>query len=104
MIYELRQYSIKYGGDYLSLFKEYVVPHLEECGFKLLGAWMTYIGSGVRSDFFWLLQWEGLAQREAANDKLRAQPWYGEFGKLGAPHIAANQIRFLEPVDFSPLA
>jgi hypothetical protein len=105
VIYELRHYSVKYGeqDEYFENFKEYIVPHLAESGFKLIGAWMTYIGEGVRSEFMWILEWTDLAEREACNGKLHSYPWWDEFAEKGASHISDAQISFMAPLDFSPL-
>jgi hypothetical protein len=106
MIYEMRHYLIKYGeaDDYLNLFREHIVPHLEECGFRLVGAWMTTVGADAgRSDIRYLLQWDGLGHREEANNKIREQPWYPDFAKRGAPHIRYADNRIMEPLDWSPL-
>jgi hypothetical protein len=105
VIYELRHYSAKYGeqDEYFDHFKKYIVPNLEEAGFKLIGAWMTIIGQGVRSEFMWLLEWEDLAQREEANNRLHAYDWWPDFAPKGASHIYDAQISFMLPYDFSPL-
>lgn len=104
MIHELRRYSMKYGETktYLDNFRKFVVPNLAETDHKLVGAWTTLIGPGVRADFHYLLQWESLAEREVADKKLHDASWYPEFSK-GAQHLSGAQIVILEPVDFSPL-
>jgi hypothetical protein len=106
MIYELRHYLIKRHevDEYIGVFRKYIVPNLELCGFRLIGAWATSVGLNAgRADIRYLLQWDSLAQRELCNNKLLGQSWYPEFAKVAAPHITYAQSRIMEPLDWSPL-
>jgi hypothetical protein len=106
MLYEMRHYLIKFGerDEYVAGFRKHIVPNLESCGFRLIGAWATHVGADAgQADLRYLLQWDDLAHRERSQNMMREQPWYPAFAAAGAPHIRYAEIRIMEPLDWSPL-
>jgi hypothetical protein len=104
MVYELRKYALRYSHqrDYLDTYANVVAPRLDECGHRLIGAWMTYIGTGVRSDVHMLLQWVSVEAQVDASRSLREQQWYPELARAEAAHVSAIDTTFLELFAFSP--
>jgi hypothetical protein len=88
---------------YLDLFEELALPHLEEAGFRILGAWVTSIGRGQRSDLRWLCQWENLAEQEKCNNSYHRMPFFEDWAKKAAPHLTSAENIFMEPTTFSAL-
>ena len=105
MIYEMHTYQMNLSGraEFLRIFHESLVPLLPRLGFKLLGAWVTYIGAHSSVEFIWLLEFQDLAHREHAFNTLHADQEFQAFAEKLRSHLSDVDVRILEPVDFSPM-
>ncbi len=104
MIHELRIYTCLPGQrDTVVTVHEKVLPIYTRNGIKVVGFWTTLIGRA--ETFYYMLEYESLADRDAKRAKLLQDP---ELKKMMEEHAAEPHIQFqdntiLQPTPYSPL-
>jgi hypothetical protein len=105
MIYELRVYHCVPGRlpDLLKRFDTITLPLWEKHGIRQAGFWTVLVGES-NQDFYYLLKWESLAEREQKFGKFGADPeWLkarAETEKNG-PIVASITNNLMAPTSFS---
>ena len=105
MIHEMRIYQMTMLGkeEVLQIFRDTMVHLMPRHEFKLVGSWVTAIGPHASVDFIWLLEWQDMGQRERAFENLRKDPEFISAAEKLRPYLVDNNIRILNPTDFSPM-
>lgn len=107
MIYELRTYHAVPGRlpDLVKRFETTTLKLFEKHGIRAVGFWTTYIGAST-NDFYYMLEWTDLAERQARWDAFSIDP---EWVKARAESEAEGPLhtgitnQFLTPTSFSKL-
>ena len=104
MIYELRTYTILPGKrDAVVAMHEKVLPLYTRNNIKVIGFWTTMIGRA--ETFYYMLQYESLAERDAKRAKLFQDPDIQKIVKEEAanPTIQFQENTILAPTAYSPM-
>lgn len=104
MIHELRIYTCLPGKqDALVALEEKVAPIYKRTGTKVIGYWTTLIGRA--ETFYYMLEYESLADRDAKRAKLFQDPELQKILKESAanPTVQYHDNTILQPTAYSPL-
>jgi len=104
MIYELRTYTILPGKkDAVVARHEKVLPLYTRNNIKVIGFWTTLIGRA--ETFYYMLQYENMADRDAKRAKLFQDPDIQKIIKDEAadPALQFQDNTILAPTAYSPL-
>jgi hypothetical protein len=107
MIHELRIYHCMPGRlpDLSRRFKTITNPLWERHGIKPIAFWTVAIGPSS-NDFYYILEWESLAEREAKWNAFATDPeWVAKRAETerDGPLLANIDNLFLSPTSYSPL-
>ncbi|WP_228814929.1 NIPSNAP family containing protein [Nocardia cyriacigeorgica] len=93
---QLRAYTIREGllDEWAVRWRDLVVPLRLELGFEIGGAWVDY----ERSQFIWLITYEGDDTFEEANRRYWASPRREALGLDPADYLIARDVRAVEAV------
>jgi hypothetical protein len=104
MIYELRTYTVLPGKrDAVVAMHEKVLPLYTRNNIRVIGFWTTMIGRA--ETFYYMLQYESLADRDAKRAKLFQDPDIQKIVQETAanPSIQFQDNTILAPTAYSPL-
>src|SRR6185312_15816654 len=105
MIYELRVYHCVPGRlpALLERFEKTTLGLWARHGIRQAGFWTVLVGASSQ-DLYYLLQWQGLAERETKWTAFQSDPeWIAKRAESekGGPIIASVSNSFLQPTAFS---
>jgi NIPSNAP protein len=93
---QLRTYTMREGSqeEWLRRWWEQVVPLRRAFGFEIIGAWLD----AERSQFFWVLAYEGPETFEEVNDRFWASPEGVALGRDTDEYILSWEMRTVEQI------
>ncbi|MBF6289817.1 NIPSNAP family protein [Nocardia cyriacigeorgica] len=93
---QLRTYTIREGllDEWAGKWRDLVVPLRLELGFEIGGAWLDR----ERSQFIWLISFEGEDTFEEANERYWASPKREALGLDPAEYLVGRDVRVVDPV------
>ncbi len=105
MIYELRTYTCLPGKrEAVVAIEEIALSIYERNGTRIIGFWTTLIGRA--ETFYYMLEYESLADRDAKRAKFFQDPELQKLMKdagAGEPIIQFQDNTILQPTPYSPL-
>lgn len=105
VIYELRIYYAMPGRlpDLHRRFENVVLPMWKERDIRPVGFWTVVVGPNSQA-LYYLLQWNGMAERESRFNAFRSDPeWIRrrEETERNGPLVEHNESMFLQPTPYS---
>ena len=105
MIYELRVYHCVPGKlpALVKRFEQHTLKIFEKHGFRQVGFWTTVIGES-NQDFYYMLEWDSLADREKKWNAFQADKEWQEIRKsteVDGPLVASFGNTILAPTAYS---
>lgn len=93
---QLRTYTIGEGliDEWAAKWRDLVVPLRLELGFEIGGAWLDY----ERSQFIWLISYDGDDTFEEADGRYWASPRRDALGLDPADYLTARDVRVVQAV------
>ncbi len=94
--YQLRKYIIRTGKmeQFLSAWRERIVPAREQHGFQVLEAYVEQ----DKSNFYWILRWDSEVAIAEGENKFLSSPEYQALNKDLGEFITAMETSTLESV------
>lgn len=93
---QLRTYTIRDGllEEWAAKWRDLVVPLRRELGFEIGGAWLDY----ERSQFIWVISYEGEGTFEEANERYWVSPERKALGLDPSSYLIGSEVRVVNAV------